>query len=246
MKAPELLVKYLTETGYNPRSSKHGDKLCELLVADLMTECPAFHKAAQEGRICYELNHSPDHRVPMGWNIDLAIGPPADGNEKILSTDLPLVGPPMELWIAMDAKTIMTEHGKNRRNRQRDLNSFSSILHMKNPRTIVCGLVLINCAGSFRSPLRDGETTIHANIKRLVAESVKLFEDLPRAPSGGPDPKNLNQIDAIGVIVIEFSSLEDEPTRLVTEPPAPQIDSPVHYNNFVRDICAAFSERYVQ
>jgi len=92
--------------------------------------------------------------------------------------------------------------------------------------------------------LRDGETTIHANIKRLVAESVKLFEDLPRAPSGGPDPKNLNQIDAIGVIVIEFSSTKDEPTRLVTGSPAPQFDSPVYYDNFVRDICAAFTARY--
>jgi len=246
LKAPELFVKYLSESGYHPRSSKHGDKLCELLLADLMEECPAIRKAAQEGKICYNLNYSPGQGVPLGWNIDLAIGPPSSVEKRNTFPDgSPMKESPIELWIAMDAKTIMTEHGKARRNRQRDLNSFSSILHMKNPKTIVGGLVVINCAGSFRSPLRDGEMTIHANIERLVAESVKMFEDLPRAPSGGADPKNLNQIDAIGIIVLEYSNAMGEVAKLVTGSPAPQIGSPAHYNNFVKDICTAFLTRYV-
>lgn len=246
MKAPELFVKYLTETGYHPRSSKHGDRLCELLLADLMAECPAFRKSAQGGEICYDLNYSPGQAVPLGWNIDLAIGPPTSLKQDNLVLGSPRKEPPIELWVAMDAKTIMTEHGKARRNRQRDLNSFSSILHMKNPRTIVCGLVVINSAGGFRSPLRDGETTIHANIKRLVEESVRLFEDLPRAPSEGANPKNLNQIDAMGVIVLEYSNVEGESAKLVIDSPAPQIDSPVYYDNFVRDICIAFSVRHAR
>ena len=243
MKAPELFVKYLTESGYHPRSSKHGDKLCELLLADLMEECPAIRAAAQNGKICFGLNYSPGMGAPLGWVVDLAIGP---SNSKIEGSSSGSMAkePPSDLWIAVDAKTIMTEHGKARRNRQRDLNSFSSILHMKNPKTIVGGLVVINNAGSFRSPLRDGDVTIHANIERLVAESVKLFEDLPRAQSNGPDSKNLNQIDAVGVIVIEYSDPKEKPTKLVSDFPAPQPGSPVRYENFVKDICSAFLARY--
>ena len=243
MKAPELFVKYLTESGYHPRSSKHGDKLCELLLADLMEECPAIRAAAQNGKISFGLNYSPGMGAPLGWVVDLAIGPPNSKMESSSSGSM-AKEPPSDLWIAVDAKTIMTEHGKARRNRQRDLNSFSSILHMKNPKTIVGGLVVINNAGSFKSPLRDGDVTIHANIERLVAESVKLFEDLPRAQSNGPDPKNLNQIDAVGIIVIEYSDPKDKPTKLVSDYPAPQPGSPVRYENFVKDICAAFSARY--
>jgi hypothetical protein len=243
MKAPELFVQYLTESGYHPRSSKHGDKLCELLLADLMEECPAIRAAAQNGKISFGLNYSPGMGAPLGWIVDLAIGPPISKVEGNPSGSM-IKEPPSDLWVAVDAKTIMTEHSKARRNRQRDLNSFSSILHMKNPKTIVGGFVVINNAGSFKSPLRDGDVTIHANIERLVAESVKLFEDLPRAQSSGPDQKNLNQIDAVGVIVIEFSDLREKPTKLVTNFPAPGRESPVHYDKFVKDICSAFSKRY--
>lgn len=242
MKADKEFVRYLSETGYHPRSSKHGDKLCELLLADLSDECPAFRKAATDGIIRHDMNYSPAESVPLGWNIDLVVGPPS---EAILApSGRPVRGVPSELWVAVDAKTVMTEHGKARRNRQRDLNSFATILHMKNPRTIVGGLVVINIASTFRSPLRDGETTVHANISRLVEETVQLFQDLPRAPASGPLPNNLNQIDAMGVIVIDFTNIEDQPAKLVTSSPAPMPGSPIHYESFVRDICRAFAIRF--
>jgi hypothetical protein len=242
LNADKEFVKYLSETGYHPRSSKHGDKLCELLLRDLIEECPAFRAASANGTVCHDMNYSPTTKVPLGWNIDLVIGPPIDrtlDSPKKFSR-----GAPSELWVAVDAKTIMTEHGKARRNRQRDLNSFATILHMKNPKTIVGGLVVINMASSFRSPLRNGETTIHANISRLVEECVQLFEDLPRAPSSGPTAGNPNQIDAMGVIIVEYSNVDGEPAKLVTDHPAPAPQSPVHYASFVRDICGAFGSRF--
>jgi len=182
---------------------------------------------------------------PLGWNIDLAIGPPPKDQKNLSSiSESPLRTDPAELWIAVDAKTIMTEHGKARRNRQRDLNSLASILHMKNPKTIVGGLMVINLADKFRSPLRNGEVTNHKNISRLVDECVQLFQDLPRAPSQGISSGEVNQIDAMGVIVVEYTNIEKESARLVMNPPAPQSDNPVHYMNFVTDICRAFSARF--
>jgi hypothetical protein len=76
----------------------------------------------------------------------------------------------------------MTEHGKARRNRQRDLNSFQDILHRKNPRTIVAGLLLVNMAPRFKTPLlRKSEgPNIHKNIERMVAEIVEMMNGLNR------------------------------------------------------------------
>lgn len=239
-------MNYLSKEGYHPRSSKHGDKLCRLLLDDLIATCPVIRDAFQNDSICYDLNFSPGTSAPLGWNIDLAVGPPPKDQENFSSTSgSPLRIDPSELWISVDTKTIMTEHGKARRNRQRDLNSFASILHMKNPKTIVGGLMVINISPRYRSPLRD-DITIHKNITRLVSESVRLFEDLPRASPSGASPGNLNQIDAVGVIVINHSGVIGDTTNLVTDPPAPQPDSPVQYESFVKDICEAFKVRFAK
>lgn len=245
LKADHEFVRYLQRDGYHPRSSKHGDMLCELLLDDLMESCPVLRKAAEGNRICYNQNQAPGSGVPLGWNIDLAIGPPSSNLGKLAGTSSrPHRAPPERFWIAVDAKTIMTEHGKARRNRQRDLNSFSSILHMTDAKMIVGGLVVLNQAPSFTSPLRSGGPTTHKNIERLIPETIKLFEDLPRAPHDGHSPNLQNQIDAIGVIVIEYDNIRGHPARLVTESPAPQPGSPLHYHSFVRDICSAFNARY--
>ncbi|MEW5747200.1 MAG: hypothetical protein AB1793_00220 [Candidatus Thermoplasmatota archaeon] len=245
MKADREFVRYLESNGYHPRSSKHGDRLCELLLEDMMASCPAFAEMAAKGRICYNQNQPPGLGVPLGWNIDLAIGPTSRDAQRVPGGEgESICAPPDELWVAVDAKTIMTEHGKARRNRQRDLNSFSSILHMSNPRTIVGGLVVVNMSASFMSPLRAGETTMHANIERLVTETVKLFEDLPRASKTGPSPSKPNEIDAVGVIVVDYDNVKGHSAKLVSEPPAPQLGSPLHYHSFVKAICEAFSVRF--
>ncbi|MGQ0766824.1 MAG: hypothetical protein ACT4OZ_14345 [Gemmatimonadota bacterium] len=144
--------------------------------------------------------------------------------------------------MAIDAKTIMTEHGKARRNRQRDLNSFHDILHRKNARTIVGGLLVVNNAGRFLTPLprrREGVTE-HRNIDRLVSEVIALMDALPR---GRPEPGNPG-LDALGVIVVTHSNVVHDETRLVVGPPSPAISDPLSYDSFLRDLCDAFSVRF--
>jgi len=96
----------------------------------------------------------------------------------------------------VDAKTIMTEHGKARRNRQRDLNSLHDILHRRNPKAIVAGLVVVNMASTFKSPLRP-EMTVHRNIERIVGETIDMFRGLPLSS----DNSTGVGLDALGIIV---------------------------------------------
>ena len=175
----------------------------------------------------------------MSWNIDLMVGPPKD---RALARPDPeagiATGEPAEVWIAIDAKTVMTEHGKARRNRQRDLNALHDILHRKNSKTIVGGLVALNIAERFQSPLRTG-VTIHKNIARLVEETVKLFGDIPRSC-----PENPQGLDALGLIVLEHTNIAGDSSTLFRQKPAPQAGDRNHYQTFLDDLCQAFTHRF--
>jgi hypothetical protein len=238
-------AKYLAANQYHPRSSKHGDALCRFLIADLLATCEPFARAAEREAIVYRANYTIDPGSPDRWNADLVVGPPsqppAPGAERIGTIS---EGFPSEIWMAIDAKTIMTEHGKARRNRQRDLNSFQDILHRKNARTIVGGLLVVNISERFQTPLarRAEGITTHRNIVRLVTEIVMLMAGLPRAPAAGRRPG----LEALGVIVVSHSNVPGEPTKLVTAPPAPAPDDPLSYASFLRDLCAAFSTRFTR
>jgi hypothetical protein len=238
-------AKYLAANQYHPRSSKHGEALCRFLVADMLATCGPFARAAEREAIVYRANYTIDPDSPDRWNADLVVGPPSQppdpGAEQIGSIS---EGFPSEIWMAIDAKTIMTEHGKARRNRQRDLNSFQDILHRKNSRTIVGGLLVVNIAERFQTPLaRQAEgITTHRNIVRLVTEIVTLMAGLPRAPAGGGQPG----LEALGVIVVSHSNVPREPTNLLVAPPAPAADDPLSYASFLRDLCAAFSTRFAR
>jgi hypothetical protein len=238
----ERFVRHIESEGYHPRSSKHGDELCRLLLADLLGSCPAIHAAAQRGEIVYQLNYTIDPDSPDRWNTDLVIGPPREG----LAAGAERIGPmqrvdPRAIRIAIDAKTIMTEHGKARRNRQRDLNSFQDILHRKERTTIVGGLVVVNVASRFRSPLRPESTiTEHKNIERLVGEIVDMMKGLPSASAEPRAPG----LEALGVIVVAHTNIAGQPSRLVLDPPAPPVDDPLSYTSFLRHLCAAYTERF--
>ncbi len=242
-RADVAIVNYLAANGYHPRSSKHGDALCGFLLTDLLDTCRAFRYAAERAKIVFQRNYTIDPDSPDRWNADLVVGPPSHA----IATDADRCGPiargnPREIWVAVDAKTIMTERGKARRNRQRDLNSFQDILHRKDPKTIVGGLLIVNMAPRFRTPLprRSGELNEHRNIERLVAEIVTMMGGLARAPAGVGRPG----IEALGVIVVVHSNMPGDESCLVRHPPAPAAGQPLSYASFLRELCEAFAARF--
>ena len=242
-RADVKIARYLAENQYHPRSSKHGDALCGFLLDDLLATCEPFRRAAEQDAIVYRPNFTIDPLSSDRWNADLVVGPPTQAPEPGTLRIGPIAqADPHDIWLAIDAKTIMTEHGKARRNRQRDLNSFQDILHRKNSRTIVGGLLVVNIAERFQTPLArqvEGVTT-HHNIVRLVTEIVALMGALPRGRAEPGQPG----LDALGVIVVSHSNVAGEGTRLMTDPPAPAGRDPLSYSSLLEDLCAAFSARF--
>lgn len=69
-------ARFLSENSYHPRSSRHGDALCRLFLADLQAQCPVFAQAAARNDIVYRTNFTIDPHASDRWNADLVVGPP--------------------------------------------------------------------------------------------------------------------------------------------------------------------------
>lgn len=237
MPAPARFIEHLRQHGYHPRSNAHGKALCEFVLDDLLKACPKIAEDAALGKLVNDLNR----KIIVGsseWNIDLVLGPPPAGFEHHPSPSRIPKSPPTTIRIAIEAKTIMTEHGKARRNRQRDLDSFHQFVHRYDPGAVAAGLTVVNIAKRFKSPLRSGVST-HRNIEELVQETMGLLRALPTRST--PDQAGL---EANGAILVDHDNISLRKTRLVTAPPAPQVGDPLHYDALLRRICDRYTQRW--
>lgn len=238
----ERMADWLQENEYHPRSPKHGSASCLFFLDDLLHESEPFREAAENGEVVYQ----EDYTVGTGdskWNTDLVIGPPSSDVGVGTDTERGIVeAEPDAVWLAIDAKSVMTEHGKARRNRQRDINSFADIMHSHHPGSVTGGILLINMADQFNSPLRDeDDITEHDRITDLVAETVDIFRDIDRA-QGDVSPN----VDGVGCVVVDHTNMDDgSATELVTEPPAPQSGDIAYYRTFLEIITETFENRWL-
>lgn len=229
------IVQWLNRNQYHPRSNKHGLTLCRYFLRDILYESHLLREAAKRGQVVY----SEDFRLGEGalrWTIDLVLGPPV---QKIFFKEAEITkGDPKEIWLAIDAKSVMTEHVKARRNRQRDLNSLADIVKHYHPRSVVGGLMLVNMAPRFKSPLRS-KITYHRNIERLVAETIEIFNEIPRADIDGG-----SGIEAVAVIIVNHTNVPRDRTTLIRRHPSPQEDDPANYHKFLHIIKEALERRF--
>lgn len=255
MSLEEGIIADLTEHGYHPRTSKHSDLQSDLIINDLLQHCPLLKERAGTGAVVVKLHHH--QRVGYAdWMIDIAIGScaghphaPPDG-QMIRYTE------PAIIQIAMELKSIFTEHKKARKNRLRDFNAFHGYAHHYDPRTVASAFLVVNCSEYFFSPLRDAaDITKHGgpkvSSKQIAQDTINIFRTIPLRNNQN-DPQGL---EAIGVIALEHDNLIRHPdsgahralrrpTRLLTQQPAPQVGDPLHYQTMIQRICQQYSMRY--
>jgi len=239
----ERIVEWLREHGYHPRSPAHGSASCLYFLDDLLRKSSRLQKVARNGEIVYQEDYTVGEDQAR-WNTDLVLGPrknePVDVDTDSYRTIVE--AEPARIWLAVDAKSIMTEHGKARRNRQRDINSFADIIHRYYPGAVTAGLLLINAANRFKSPLRDDDdVTEHYRIDQLVDGTLDIFREIDRS-----DGEISPNVDGVGCIVVEHTNIEDDQeTTLVTDPPAPQPDDIVNYHQFRSIVSDVLEERFL-
>lgn len=255
MAIEEAIVSDLVEHGYHPRTSSHSDLQSKQIVLDLLEACPLMRDRALKGQLVAKLRH----HQQVGhddWVVDLALGSCAGAASPPQQGLAIRFAPPAIIQVAIELKSIFTEHGKARRNRLRDFNAFHGYAHSYDPKTVAGAFLVVNAAQYFYSPLRKPEDiTQHggrkASARDIAAESVKLFRTI-RLRNSAEDPPGL---EAIAVLVIEHDNLsvhpdregqrgKHRPTRVLYASPAPQIGDPLHYQTFVQRICGQFAVRF--
>jgi hypothetical protein len=195
------------------------------------------------------------------WVIDIAIGTcagvpkPPDLQIELGITPITMA-PPVIIQIAIELKSIWTEHGKARLNRLRDFNSFHGYAHQYSQATIAAAFLVVNSAERFWSPLRKpDDITTHGtpkkNSRQFTKETVDKFRSIHLRNSIGDVPG----MEAIGVVVVEHDNLSVNPnaskyanlhkaTMIAPSPPNPAVGDPLHYESMLQRICNAYSQRY--
>jgi hypothetical protein len=232
MPLPSTFLTHLRSGPYHPRSDKHSNALAEAIVIDLLATCEPLAEQAAAGMVVWDTNFDLTYGTAT-WNTDLVLGAPPPGSgppkdEPIRKT------PPSSVHIAIEIKGVMTEHRKAVKNRKRDLESHHVHVHTYDPKTIAGGLLVLNIAERFKSPLRaEDDITAHREPPALVGHC--MGEARAISVRGGPTG---NGLDAKCVIVVDDDNMELANVKYHEAYPAPQVGDPMHYDAFVQRLCA--------
>jgi hypothetical protein len=262
----EVIVAEVAATAYHPRTSKHSDTQSLVIIRDLLAACPVLAERAAKGALVGKLRHH-QQVGHNDWVIDIALGTPAGVPKPPSEGDLIRLTAPALIQIAIELKSIWTEHGKARKNRLRDFNAFYGYAKQYDPKTIAAAFLVINAAELFLSPLnldsrsREPITWHHQKGKsthQVIKETVDIFRSIHLRHSSS-DSEGL---DALGVVVIEHDNLNyllgrpqylavqnkyghlHKPTAVAPTPPGLKVGDPLHYSALIQRICNAYGERF--
>jgi hypothetical protein len=257
----EVIVAEVAATAYHPRTSKHSDTQSLVIVRDLLAACPVLARRAAMGQLVAKLRHH-QQVGHNDWVIDIALGTPAGSPQLPAGDELIRMTPPALIQIAIELKSIWTEHGKARKNRLRDFNAFYGYARQYNPKTIAAAFLVVNSAEVFLSPLnlesRNREPiTRHKqrgkSTQQLVKETIDIFRSI-HLRNGISD---VDGLEALGVVVIEHDNLNyldarpqyndivqkygqlHKPTKVAASPPGLKVGDPLHYSTMIQRICNA-------
>src|SRR5207247_6781031 len=87
------------------------------------------------------------------WNVDLVLGPPEFGVDAPDSSIPILKRSPSTIEIAIEIKSVMTEHRKAIKNRKRDLEAHHEHVHHYSDAAIAAGLLVVSASELCKSRL---------------------------------------------------------------------------------------------
>ncbi|MGX7693584.1 hypothetical protein ACWPN4_01580 [Gordonia polyisoprenivorans] len=147
--------------------------------------------------------------------------------------------------VALEAKACMTEHSKAAPRLHDELTASFHTVHGDNAHALAIGLVMINNADAFISPERNktlgipDEVTIH-NQPKATEKVISKVGEINRRP--GP-ASGKDGFDALGIIVVDLQN-DGSPVELIRTPPAPQANSPFHWNNMILRAASIYDSTY--
>jgi hypothetical protein len=228
LRAPESYIHWVNKhVGFNPRSQTNSDALSDFVVADLRESCPALRAALDKGELASLKNPNVQTKVAQR-SIDLVLH---EGG----------VGPKISVRLAVEHKTIMTAHGKARKNRYGDIIAYSNHVHNHRQDCIAGAIVVVNVSPTYENPdaFAKGLERPKFKMEKVVTDTIRIFSSIPLRDN--PDEPS-DQPEALGVIVVDYDGVS--PAKLVTGSLAPRQSDPVSYESFVKRICRLYQRRF--
>jgi hypothetical protein len=228
MKAAEEYVNWINaHLGFNPRSQANSDALADFVVADLTATCPALNAALKSGELKPLKNRNVRTKVAER-SIDLVI---CEGTDA----------PNISVRLSVENKTIMTAHGKARKNRYGDLIAYSNHMHNHNRKCVAGAIVVVNVSPAYENPDAFAKGLLRPKFKmeKVVADTIAIFDKIPLRDTID-DPNELPE--AVAVIVVDYDGVNA--AKLVSGPLAPQVESNIHYDRFIRRVCEIYGRRF--
>ncbi len=222
MIAPQAYVDWTNaHLGFNPRSQTNSNALSEFVVADLRQSCPEIDAAIQLNALAVVQNPGVMTRVAER-SIDLVIRESAT----------------KAVCISVEHKTIMTAHGKARKNRYGDIIAYCNHMHNHRKECIAGAIVIVNTSHAYSNPDGFAKGLVRPKFKmeKVVADTVRIFDKLPLRES--PEEPN-DQPEALAVIVVNYDGVL--PATLVAHHAE---ESQIRYEVFIQRIVRLYRERF--
>jgi hypothetical protein len=228
---------------YHPRSDEHSKRLCALVLDDLQSVCPLLTQHLASGEVVAGINAQVEFPGGKVKTLDLAIGEPAPGGSEALR----LIGTDTNARIgrvrfSCEAKQCMTEHSKTKPRIFDELSSSHQIIHHGQPDAIATGLVVVNAASRFASPLR--QEALPAELVFSSHRQPAVTHDMVHHLRGLTRRTGVGEVgfDAFATIVVDCDNVG--PCTLHAGTPAPQPGDPDDYRTFLRKVAELYTERY--
>ena len=227
MRAPDAYIQWMNEhIGFNPRAQANSDALSDFVVSDLRESCPLLDAAIGSGKLKPEKNPNVQTKSSER-SIDLVIQEGAP--------------PTISVRVSVEHKTIMTAHGKARKNRYGDIIAYSNHMHNHRPDCIAGAIVVVNVSPEYENPdaFAKALERPHFKMEKVVRDTVAIFSRISLRNKPG-DPND--QPEALAVIIMDYDGTSA--ARLVTGGLAPQPGSSIHYESFIGRICGLYEKRF--
>jgi hypothetical protein len=229
MNGPTRYVQWINNhLGFNPRSAANSNALSEYIIDDLRNASPkAIRALIDSGSVVPLKNASVSTKVAVR-NIDLVLY-----ELKAL--------PVISVQVAVEHKTVMTAHGKARLNRYGDIIAYCNHMHNHRRECVVGATVVINTSEVYENPdaFARGLERPKFKMDKVVRDTVKVFEKIPVRES--PDEPN-DSPEALAIIVVNYDG--KNPATLVEGEAILSVESPVHYDNFIRRLVQKYEARF--
>jgi len=222
LSAPQAYVDWTNaHLGFNPRSQTNSNALSDFVVADLRQSCREIDAALQSKALSLVKNPGVMTKVAER-SIDLVLRESATKS----------------VCISVEHKTIMTAHGKARKNRYGDIIAYCNHMHNHRKECIAGVIIIINTSPVYSNPDAFAKNLVRPKFKmdKVVADTVRIFGQIPLREL--PEEPN-DQPEALAVIVMNYDGVN--PATLVDYF---QEENQTRYELFIRRIARLYVERF--